>query len=206
MNGYEFNQVYLPLKYHFTSDRYDVFKYKGKCRGTDFDSYNKIKYKGLLETYARHCQSKQEAGRICVANFAYREEQWLFAGYQEAHDCYLEWQKNRQSINIIIQNDYHVLSKAAEKIKWEDFYVRTPSGKLPPILQLYLAGRIHMETLILLGTHWGFIDLWSRELAQDPLAINTVVKLTKTRPFCNIEWTDKFQQLHEECVIQNERQ
>lgn len=147
---------------------------------------------------------------MCLANFAYRDPKWLYDGYEVARECMIEWQKTRQNINNIIEHDFNVLSQATTakggKLSfWQDFLVKTPKGNMPPLLQLYLANKISIESMVLLDRQFGFTFDWNVSLSDDPLVKSVVNRLTKYAPFCNIKWNPVFQQQFEECVTQNEQ-
>lgn len=174
---------------HFTTT-YDIFKYNGKCPRTDIESFNKIRGNHMYETYARHFVSAKEAGKLCLANFAYRDPKWLYEGYPLAQECLLEWQKTMANINMIVEKDIRTLPPNP--------FVKTPKGNTPPVLQLYYANKISPETCILLDCSIPYIDRLHGELDSDPVAVQALTRLTKYRPFVTMKWTEQIQHIIKE--------
>ena len=202
MNGWELYKIYAPLRRHFVSRSYDIFKYKNCSRNVSFASYESLSEREVFESTARHFSGDKVAGRFCVANFAYRADNWIYEGFTEANDCFLEWQKIRDSINkFTYENTTELLRIKKEKsLQWGDFLARTPKGNHPPLLQLYLGNKILPEMVLLLDDSRAFIDSWNDYLGSDPLAASVVHRLTKYKPFCKIEVSLASQQLIDQLI------
>ena len=66
--------------------------------------------------------------------------------------------------------------------------VKTPKGNLPPLLQLYLSGRVTAESLVILDAiDTAFINKWLVQYDADPLVRSKVFSLTKYKAFCQYD-------------------
>ena len=194
MNGWEFFQIYSPIKTHFTT-KYDIFKYHGKTKHFTHAQYEKLRGRGIYEMFATSCVSKRTAGKLVLANCAYRNNpNWIFEGKREAQECLIEWEKVQQSPLAVFTHDLKVINETTNSMSWDEITNNTRAGRLPPLLQLVVSNRIHSETVIILDHFRNIIDTWRDNIFGDPVGVDGVNKLCKYRPFISKQWSTDFQQ------------
>ncbi len=208
MNGYEFFQKYQALHLHFTST-YDVFKYCGKSKTINTNSYDKRRDKHLFELWASKFFSTKQVGQYCLAQFVNNDHNWLYQSKQQADEFFLKWKSIRDSQLHYLKNDFNVLSKIVETKKVEhikDLFRKTPSGNKPPILQLLLARNISKESVIILDhCILPVLDKWGIEYEIDPMVSDTIFLLNKYTPFITPSLDDaKIKELFKEIIKENE--
>lgn len=186
MTGYEFFKIYAPLKLHFTQDSYDGFKYNWKTRSITSDAFTKRKDRYLFEKWGKHCDNQMEAGNLIVSNFAYTNDAWLYEDIEEAKTIYIKWKATKESITKTFEDDLREVSSHNLKT-WKAYVSKTPKGNVAPLLQLYLAKRIHPESIVILDYLCSIIGKWENEYELDPLVKNEIVKLKKYAPFVKFD-------------------
>ena len=101
MMPYDAYRCYLSLKNHFTKEKYDYHKYRGKSRAS-LQSFYKRKDRFWFEKLARN-KSDKEVEEFFVSNFVVCTDPsklWIGEMVKEGEDRYLNWRK-RQRRNLL---------------------------------------------------------------------------------------------------------
>jgi hypothetical protein len=160
MDGFKAYRYYLAIKLHFTTDRFNVFENRGNVRGTR-EAFNARNDRYIFEKLASKRPDDKEIIQFFVSNFAYGNDQAIYAG-QEADDNYLQWQKRKQSMTKIFVDDLATLLTYAEvnKLKPTAIFQFT-ENEYPIALNLFVGGKIAIETLNIINDLTGILDEWS---------------------------------------------
>ena len=160
MDGFKAYRYYLAIKLHFTTDRFNVFENRGNVRGTR-EAFNARNDRYIFEKLASKRPDDKEIIQFFVSNFAYGNDQAIYAG-QEADDNYLQWQKRKQSMTKIFVDDLATLLTYAEvnKLKPTAIFQFT-ENEYPVALNLFVGGKIAIETLNIINELTGILDEWS---------------------------------------------
>lgn len=201
MNGYDFFRIHQPLNLHFTTS-YDIFKYGGKSKSVSYTSYSSKKNKSIYDGWARAFPFKEGAGRMCIANFVYGGDGWLYQEKEGARQILATWEKIRQNMSrTILEESKQIVSiRTTKDMSWLDMVNPTPSGKKPPLLQLGQGGHISKEFLCVLDLNFNFLDVWHTIYVNDPFTSDWLFRLQKYRPFWRKTATDFQQQVE---VVKN---
>ena len=178
---FETYQTYLSMKSHFTSKRYDFFKYGGKSRAT-MTSFNKRKDKYWFEKTSRK-YSDQEITDFLLANFVTTntpQNLWIGEIINSGERTYADWMRRQQSLTYLFKEQSKRL--LSEKELEEVFNC---SRGHPPILKKYLGGEISLETLVIFEKIFSFGKKFNRKL-KDPVWETVSMKIKKYVPFLNI--------------------
>jgi len=178
---FETYQTYLSMKSHFTSKRYDFFKYGGKSRAT-MTSFNKRKDKYWFEKTSRK-YSDQEITDFLLANFVTTnapQNLWIGEIINSGERTYADWMRRQQSLTYLFKEQSKKL--LSEKELEEVFNC---SKGHPPILKKYLGGEISLETLVIFEKIFSFGKKFNRKL-KDPVWETVSMKIKKYIPFLNI--------------------
>ena len=154
MTGFEVYKMYLALKQHFTKEKYDYHKYRGKVRASEdaFEQrHDRYFFKKLATKY-----SQQEIVDYFVANFIFDPK-----GYIKSFndDVYRNWKVNQESFSYKFKEDVCLLLDEYD-YPYQDYFDRVFSikhGKHPKLLKSYLAGEVSLETLVVFETCLGFV-------------------------------------------------
>ena len=179
---FETYQHYLSLKNHFTNPKYDFFKYGAKTRAS-VTSFNKRKDKYWFEKTSRKYNDK-EVVDFLVSNFAYSDNVqnlWIGSLINEGERNYAEWTKRQQSLTYLFKEQSNELFSES---KLDDVF--NCSKGHPPVLKMFLGGKISLETLVIYDKIFLFGNTFDKKLL-DPVWESVSLKLKKYSPFINID-------------------
>jgi len=170
------------MKNHFTKDKYDYHKYRGKVRATN-ESFYKRKDRFWFEKLARN-KSDQEVVDFFVSNFISCTDPsklWIGEMIKEGEDRYTEWKKRNQSLSYIFKEESEHLF---ENQKVDEIF--DCSKGHPPVLKKFLNGTISIETLVIYDRIFLFGNTFDKKLL-DPVWESVSMRIKKYSPFLNID-------------------
>ena len=179
---YQVYTEYLALKSHFTNKNYDYFKYNKKVRAT-ITSFNRRKDRYFFERTSRKLSDK-EVVDFLVSNFAYSDNVqnlWIGSLINEGERNYAEWTKRQQSLTYLFREQS---SELFSENKLDDVF--NCSKGHPPVLKMFLGGKISLETLVIYDKIFLFGNKFDKQLL-DPVWESVSLKLKKYSPFINID-------------------
>ena len=188
-------RCYLALKNHFTKDKYDYHKYRGKVKATN-KAFYKRKDRFWFEKFARQKDDK-EIEEFFVSNFIYSTDpgtMWIGEMIKEGENRYIDWKKKIQSLSYIFKEEVNSLFE--ENTVNEVFDC---SKGHPPILKSYLGGNTSLETLVICDIIFEYRKEFAKKL-KDPVWETVSRKIKKYTPFINID-VPKFKKILKETVI-----
>ena len=175
-------RCYLSLKNHFTKDKYDYHKYRGKVRATNAAFY-KRKDRFWFEKIARQKKDK-EVEEFFVSNFIYSTDpgtMWIGEKIKEGEGRYTEWKKKIQSLSYVFKEEVDSLF---DNKKVDDIF--DCSKGHPVILKSYLGGNTSLETLVICDRIFEYRKDFDKKLT-DPVWETVSRKIKKYSPFLNID-------------------
>ena len=179
---FETYQHYLSLKNHFTNPKYDFFKYGAKTRAS-VTSFNKRKDKYWFEKTSRKYNDK-EVVDFLVSNFTATDNPqnlWIGEIINSGERNYAEWTKRQQSLTYLFREQSSELFSENELESVFDC-----SKGHPPVLKMFLGGKISLETLVIYDKIFLFGNKFDKQLL-DPVWESVSLKLKKYSPFLNID-------------------
>jgi hypothetical protein len=182
MSPFETYQTYLSMKSHFTNSKYDFFKYNGKSRAT-VGSFNRRKDKYWFEKTSRKYSDK-EIIDFLVSNFVATDSPsnlWIGEIINSGERTYAEWMKRQQSLTYLFKEQSNELFS---ENKLDDVF--DCSKGHPPVLKMFLGGKISLETLVIYDKIFLFGNKFDKQLL-DPVWESVSLKLKKYSPFINID-------------------
>lgn len=185
MDEYSVYKMYLALKLHFTTDKYDVIQQKGKVRASR-QAFAKRKdlfsIKKVSKTY-----SDEEVANFLVANFT-SGDRWGGVFDNEAGDRYKEWKAKIESLTYTFNKDLENFSEELEnnKLIFLDA-LEVKNGQHPYILKAYLRKTITLETLVILDSLANFVDEFDSKIADDILWPDISRLIKKYKPFLKFD-------------------
>jgi len=175
-------RCYLALKNHFTKDKYDYHKYRGKVRATN-EAFYKRKDRFWFEKFARQ-KKDNEVEEFFVSNFIYSTDpatMWIGEMIKEGEGRYIDWKKKMQSLSYIFKEEVNTLF---EDNKVDDVF--DCSAGHPLILRSYLGGNTSLETLVICDRIFEYGKNFDKKL-NDPVWETVSKKMKKYSPFLNID-------------------
>lgn len=186
MHGFDVYKTYLAFKQHFSKESFDFFKYEGKVKAKE-ETYHSRNDFYFFETLARTLTDK-EIKEYLLASFVSASDPskvWIGDIKVNGKANWLVWTKHIESITYAFKQDLrHVVEHMETKAcSFNDLF--EASRTHPPLLRIYAAGRINLESIIILDIVLGFTKDWDKKL-KDPLWEKVSFKIKKYKPFLSI--------------------
>ena len=188
-------RCYLAMKNHFTKEKYDYIKYRGKVKATN-EAFYKRKDRFWFEKFARQKNDK-EVEEFFVSNFIYSTDpgtMWIGEMIKEGEGRYSEWKKKVQSLTYIFKEE---ASTIFENKKVDDMF--DCSKGHPPILKSYLGGDISLESMVIYDRIFDYGKDFDKRL-KDPVWETVSRKIKKYSPFLNID-VSRYKKILKEVII-----
>ena len=185
MTPFDAYKTYLALKNHFGKSTYDYFKYAGKSRAS-VASFEKRKDKYWFERISRQ-RDDNEIKEFFVANLVEADDSssvWIGNVIRDGDTCYKEWQRRQQSLSYIFKEQSQEMLSSNNLEQLFDC-----SKGHPPILKMFLSGKISIETLVIWDKIFLFGNNFDKKLL-DPVWELVSLKVSKYSLFLNIDVED----------------
>lgn len=187
--SYEVYRYYLALRLHFTTDQYDAIKQRGRVRASRQAFYKRkdlLSIRKVAENY-----SNKEIVDFLVANFT-SGDRWGGVFDVNAKERYLNWKKRIESLTYTFEKEIGKLSNYCDTNNVEFnvlFEAKNEQGKVthPYIIKQYLRNSISIETLVILGKFYNFIDKLDNDLGNDVIWPDLSRIIKKYDPFLTID-------------------
>lgn len=173
VDPFDVYKIYLALKLHFTTESYDITKYKYAAKGKR-ETFLKRKDLPVLRKLARDFR-RQEIIDILVANFV-TGDRWGGMFDVQAMETYKRWKASKERLAYTFEQDLNTIQFEMEKNNIED---ATLGEQHPLILRLLLGKLISLETVVILNKGLDFIDDYNDDL----ILKDTCLLVKKYSPF-----------------------
>ena len=186
---------YIALKNHFTRDNYDYYKYCGKSRAS-LQSFYKRKDRFWFEKISRQ-KTDKEIEEFFVSNFVScsdPESLWIGEIIKNGESSYTEWKKKIQSLSYLFKEESQ---KLFSENKFEDVF--NCSKGHPPLLKMFLSGKISLETMVIYDKIFLFGNNFDKRL-NDPVWETVSRRVKKYNPFLNID-VPRYKKILRECIL-----
>ena len=186
MTGLDCYRTYLGMKQHFTNPKFDFFQYDGKVKASE-QKYQERSDFYFFETMARKLTDK-EVKEYLLSSFIASDNPskvWIGDIKRSGKDCWLAWQKQRQSEQYLVSEDLDRLASCMEEEGYTFNDLFETVGGHPPSLRLFIQRSISLDTLIILDMCLGFMKKWDQQF-KDPLWEGISFKIKKYKPFLSV--------------------
>jgi hypothetical protein len=181
MSAFDVYSIYLAVKAHFTSKKYDYFRYGGRTK-TSEEKFNKRNDRYFFEKLSKKF-TKEEIEQYFVSNFLVNSNFYI----KDMDDKnFLEWKKRSQSISYLFTQDLENVLMLSSDLN-EALQCR--KGQHSTVLKMYLGGIIMIETLVLLNRVTRFVNHYDEIMYDDVVWEQASNRLKKYDPFIKIEPT-----------------
>jgi hypothetical protein len=183
MTGFEVYKMYLALKLHFTTDRYNYFEFNGKTKASE-KSFEKRKDAYFFKKFATK-YSDETALEYLVANFI-KEHAFYIKDLlsSNAEKNFSNWKRYNQNL---IYNFSNELDNLLDEYNFDSLF-ECERGKHPIIIRKYFSQEISIETLIIINACVGYVSTFDKILS-DPIWNELKNKIVKYSPFLKIDKT-----------------
>lgn len=174
MSGVEAYTIYLALKLHFTSPKYDYFKYNGHIK-VNPEKFSVRRDRYFFEKVAKNL-SKENVVEFFVANFVKNPKIWVGNMNDEN---YTAWKSRVDSMLYMFERE---CGKLADELDDRDIKYLI-HGNSPIILTAWKNEVISTETLLAIDHFTCVIAYFDQNLSDDIIWSNKSFQLKKYRPF-----------------------
>ena len=185
MNEFEVYQRYSALKTHFSSEKYDYFKFNKKTRAS-VKSFEKRQDIHFFKKLSKH----NDPETYLLANILINREFWV-GNYEQGEVIYKKHVKRTESLTRVFEDDISNLYP-----HFADNFV-CPSGNHPYLLNFVLGGKVSLETLIILNDLVEFFPFWDEQIKEKIIWHSIKFKALKYKSFMKYDKT-KFKKITKE--------
>lgn len=197
--GYGAYLLFLALRTHFSSAKYDFFQFNGKLK-TNRETYNKRHDKHFFEKIAKEYNAEQLRD-FYVANLLDDKHYITELLDDSAVENFTRYISRRQSLSYNFTNE---LDRIFRHGITSPFVVS--DNVYPLIISLYLRGVISPETIVITNDFIPFFSKFNKYLGEtDPIWSKISLKLIKYRPFLKYD-REKFKRILKEKVNDTRRE
>lgn len=183
MTPYQAAKAYMACKLHFQSEKYDIFKYRGRTNLTR-EAFEKRKDRYRLEKMARDMKD-DEIVQFFVANFSRKPD---YAGlFDDQSDTrFKQWEAYNQSLAYNFGNEVKklfedVVADNSQACYNDAFF--SSDGQHPPVLLAYMGKQISIETFIILDR----LNSFTEKMVGDVVTENILRTARKYGPFLKVD-------------------
>lgn len=186
MDGFKAYKYYIAVKLHYTKDSFDVFKNRGNLKGTR-EAFNARNDRLMFDKLARKYPVDKDLIQYYVANFAYGNDAAVYS-FDDAESNLLEWNRRKQSITKIFQDDCSkiILDACKNKIKSDAVLNLTNKGYCS-ILKLFLGNQITLETVRIIDDMLPVLHSWKQNESMLLLWENEIRRIEKSKGFVSYD-------------------
>lgn len=195
--GYGAYQLFLALRTHFTSNKYDFFQMHGKLRATK-ESYNRRNDRMFFEKLAK-TYDPETLRDFYVANFLEDKHYITELLDDTATTNLVKYQGRRQALSYNVSNDVDMVLRNGSCDAF-----KTHSDQYPGVLVLYLQRRICMESLVVMNDFILFREKFDKYYDGDVIWPKVSLKMIKYRPFLKYD-KEKMKLILKERIDENSR-
>ena len=193
-SSFEAYQIYMGLKLHFTSEKYDYFKYGGKTRVNVDKFYQRRNIVHFFEKLKTKYKPQQLV-EYFASNFILGKTDIFDIG-EDGDEVYIEWKRRIQSMAYVFQKDINTLFS---KVDHFDDLFKVVDGRNPVILKSYYQNDITIETFVILQNILGFFKQFDSELNDDIVWPDKKMLCSKYIVFLNMD-TKKYLKILKETL------
>ena len=178
MKPFEAYQIYVAMKLHFNSDRYDIFKANGKTRASR-SAFEKRRDKTFFFHLARLLD--KHGKEYLIPLFLDNPNMWVGDTlHDRSEEIFWQWQKRLQSMTYNFKNDIECCVNRFENFN-ELF--RCEDGQMPALMWMVMHYNISIETFIIMNKVLNFFPQFDKDIAE-PIVWNELrKKCLKYEPF-----------------------
>jgi len=169
LSGLEFFKIYTPLRLHFFTTRYDLFKYKGHTTIADEKIILRQDYT-RFEMYGKKMKNRETAAHWCIANFLDDNKEFIYNEFKDSERTYTEWKMIKESLGKILKDDvtYMKYMLLDHDLELNEAFIPTKSKRPAPIIQAIMNKRIRLESAVLINRAINFVDTNKNMCHNDP--------------------------------------
>jgi hypothetical protein len=188
--GFDVYKTYLAIKLHFTSEKYDYFKYDGKVNAK-LDTFTKRNDRYFFHKLSKK-YNQNDIVDFFVANFLHNKKKWVGNLLRnDGDETYMAYRKVKESLSYSFRNDCNVIYNDlnAKRFSFDDGF-NVFGGQHPRVLQLLIQKKISYQTAVILDYFLTFSKAWDMEIKEKVVWKDISNRLKKFRSFVKFNPTE----------------
>jgi len=177
---YESYKLYNALKLHFESS-YDAVKYNFKTNVSS-QSFLKRKDKYFFAKLAKKYNGNLK--EFYVSQFINEQKYVGDMMDSEAESYYSTYKKIKESIHRVFSIDINNMSDL--NADFDKFFL-SEDGQQPYVVQLWMQGEISLETVVILNSIFGFVQIEDSKISDTIIWPDNKRKIEKYTPFVDFD-------------------
>ena len=136
-----------------------MFETRGNVKGSE-EAFIARNDRYIFERIARKYDTDQKVIKYFVANFSYGNDAVVY-NENDAEDNLQEWNRRRESLTRIFENDLNevILQKEKNNLSRKQIF-EFNLDSYPLLLKMYIGKKVTIETMFLLNKLDGYLNLW----------------------------------------------
>lgn len=188
MTGFEAFNYYVSLKLHFSNPAYDFFKFKGKVKNSNIETFESRNDRFQFEKLAKKVRNDKNFVGYLVANFIVKPNIWIGElNSPECHEIFEKWKGKIQSLSFVFTEDFGIMMKEVGDAKEFNRLFLIENDLYPPILKMVHREEINLETFIILDKILGFTKRYDETFVDDTRWKLFKMKCVKYEPFLDLD-------------------
>jgi len=179
MSAFDVYSVYLAVKSHFTTDKYDFFRYGGKTR-TSEEKFNQRNDRYFFEKLGSK-YNQNEVLEYFVSNFLVNSNFYI---KEMKEENWIEWNRKKQSMTYLFGQDIESILARYETLNTA---LQCTNMQHSGIIKMYLGGHIMIETLVILDKMTKYSTRYDSILANDVVWKSLSKTVKKYAAFVNFD-------------------
>jgi hypothetical protein len=174
-------KCYLAFRSHFTTDSYDIIKYRGRV-SAKLETFEKRKDRYRFEKLARNSSDKEIVDTY-LANFTSKPDySGLFDDQTETR--YKKWSAYQQALSYNFGNEVKYLLEDAKSsgLCYNDVF-DSSDRQHPPVLTAYLGKSISVDTFVILDR----LNSFTNKMVDDVVTKDILRTARKYDPFLKVD-------------------
>jgi len=168
--------LFMALRTHFTTEKYNFFQMNGRVRATK-QSYEKRNDRWFFEKIGKKYDAK-ELRDFYISNLLEDKNYITDFVNEESNHIFMEYNKRQQSLSYTFKNDLNIIFENDLKQPFEVY-----RDKYPSLIMLFLQKKICLETLVILDDFTGFSNKFDKHYTDDFIWPRISRKINKYRDF-----------------------
>lgn len=182
-------QIYLAIKAHMTTEKYDAVKYNARIKGCDNERLDLRNDKAQIIRFSKMFNTVPETASFFIANMAYGHN-YPFDDVEKSMKMFSKWKKNRQSLYKMFKDDCSVISNSG--VSWEK--LTAFENDVPMLFVMQQNNKINVETLSIFQQLEAYVENWNK---FHPLWKQEFLKIKKLSSFIKFD-EEKYLKLYNE--------
>jgi hypothetical protein len=182
MDGFEVYKLYVAIKSHFLTDKYDFFTFNGKTR----TSANSFQKRGDIYFFKKLATkfNREEMIQYFVSHFVNDEHTWIgdISKVPNSSKVYLEWKRKINSMSNVFTND---IDSLLTDNNLEDIFKVVHTH--PPLITKYLSKSITLETLVIMNKIFNYVPDLDKVISETVIWPDLKKRILKYQPFLSID-------------------